>query len=584
MKFSTVSFFTLNFLLQAVLALILTPFVAMKATLNAGLYEFIITGTYIVLLLAIFNILSGSLIWSLNRFRTDSNLVKYMAVSVQIIWTSILAVSFYIFFRLGIHLDHPVVLDLLRLPDGNWGINPSLKEFLLAVFAFAVVVRSQCVLLRYANKKWQEKIVNFFKFKNFVRVFIIFSIFSANLAFMSVEGDLGSVKFASLPGASYLSQVLADSLVVSLREEAFPEEATVLNKKPDVVIVMADAFRHDYVTRDLTPEIYHLRTKPNCAVPSRHYPGSHLTSYGGFSLWHGMDSYLYRPMTEQNRVSMVLKNLRENGYSINAFDASGLTSYYPPVVQPDQFDHYETFVERLNEAQEDVRATSTLIESWKARDKSRPYVGFLFLYSTHEPYFTIPSTTHTDMAPHLMYKESVKVIDSQVGRLLKVLPEETIFIFTSDHGEEFGEFGSAGHVEVRFEDVRMRSPFVFCLPGHRWENIPLSSHADIWPTIFDWAGASQEWNEKTFSGRSLLKKESARRWIPLTGAYFPSSGRELALVLPEGKVKLHAFGKTPAELKISGRLNRDDRPQEFPLPGEQDAFDEFLKDIHKFFY
>ena len=38
------------------------------------------------------------------------------------------------------------------------------------------------------------------------------------------------------------------------------------------------------------------------------------------------------------------------------------------------------------------------------------------------------------------YDAGIRSADEQIGRLLKVIPEETTVVFTGDHGEEFGRF------------------------------------------------------------------------------------------------------------------------------------------------
>lgn len=80
-------------------------------------------------------------------------------------------------------------------------------------------------------------------------------------------------------------------------------------------------------------------------------------------------------------------------------------------------------------------------------------------------------------------------IDHNVGRLLKVLDEEglrenTIFVFTSDHGEMFGSHGR--RAKYIFYEEASRIPFLMRWPGHIPEKLvsdALLGTPDIMPTL-----------------------------------------------------------------------------------------------------
>jgi len=126
-----------------------------------------------------------------------------------------------------------------------------------------------------------------------------------------------------------------------------------------------------------------------------------------------------------------------------------------------------------------------------------------------------PSKTLGDLAGEeglreyaAIYHGMVKYIDDQVGRILKKLDERglaqnTLVIFTTDHGDMVGAHGCVGKSVFGFYDDLVRIPLLMRLPG----KIPAGtvvkqpvSQIDFMPTILDYLG--QPAPEK-IHGRSL---------------------------------------------------------------------------------
>src|SRR5262249_25052509 len=95
------------------------------------------------------------------------------------------------------------------------------------------------------------------------------------------------------------------------------------------------------------------------------------------------------------------------------------------------------------------------------------------------------------------YYARVTMMDEQIGRLLKTLDDlgiadNTLVLFTSDHGNMLGQHGMIEKSTVAFYDDLMRVPLLMRLPG----KIPsgktcaaAASSVDIAPTILDYLGA-----------------------------------------------------------------------------------------------
>ena len=105
------------------------------------------------------------------------------------------------------------------------------------------------------------------------------------------------------------------------------------------------------------------------------------------------------------------------------------------------------------------------------------------------------------------YREEVEYLDRQIGILLSALreaarPEDTLIIFTADHGEELFEHGPPGHVPYLYDTV-IRVPLVVNWPGRVDPGTVVTeavSHIDLMPTVLEWLRVPDPVSR---SGRSL---------------------------------------------------------------------------------
>jgi arylsulfatase len=106
------------------------------------------------------------------------------------------------------------------------------------------------------------------------------------------------------------------------------------------------------------------------------------------------------------------------------------------------------------------------------------------------------------------YCAMIKLIDDQVGRIMQALEdsgqrENTVVIFTSDHGETLGDHGLI-EKGCRFYEGLVRVPLVFSWPGHFQQGVTsdaLVELLDKTPTIMQLAGLEVP---ERMQGRSLL--------------------------------------------------------------------------------
>ena len=215
----------------------------------------------------------------------------------------------------------------------------------------------------------------------------------------------------------------------------------------------------------------------------------------------------------------VAEVLRDAGYATAAFTGPGQMD---PIFGLDQgFDHYEKV------GGQSFRQTSRRglewIEQWSAGEEEKPFFLFLHTYETHHPYSPPPELLalfdggydgplppsidldtlrainrgdleidDADLA-HIVaaYDAEIRSMDMALGDLLAALRErglydDTLIVFTSDHGEEFGEHGVVGWHSHTLYDELLRVPLLIKYPGGRHAGATVEGQVrsiDIAPSI-----------------------------------------------------------------------------------------------------
>ena len=148
---------------------------------------------------------------------------------------------------------------------------------------------------------------------------------------------------------------------------------------------------------------------------------------------------------------------------------------------------------------------------WVDRDRSRPWFAFLNYMDVHPPYRApshgreITAKTKWELLAKL-YDNDIQDLDSSFSDLLQALGERnaignTIIVFTSDHGEMFGEHRLYRHQNALYRGV-IHVPLIIWKPG----TVPAIrvpspvTNADLPATLVDLLGWSAE---SHFPGTSL---------------------------------------------------------------------------------
>jgi arylsulfatase A-like enzyme len=157
---------------------------------------------------------------------------------------------------------------------------------------------------------------------------------------------------------------------------------------------------------------------------------------------------------------------------------------------------------------EDYTDTSMFADARRAlrENGAARFAMILWSYDTHTPYAAGPGPDDWEQdrfppgarqsatweARYRTYLRAVWRLDRLIGDLYNELvslgmSQDTLVVFTGDHGESFGEHGQFGHWQRLYEE-QVRVPLILINPrlaplGTR--NTAIGSHVDLWATITD---------------------------------------------------------------------------------------------------
>ncbi len=204
-----------------------------------------------------------------------------------------------------------------------------------------------------------------------------------------------------------------------------------------------------------------------------------------------------------------------------------------------------------------VDATLSWIDSLP---KDERFAAWIIPITAHYPYGFPPDHERAfpGFAGRSRYLSAVHFVDEAFERLMtgleqRGLADDTLVIFTGDHGETIGEHPrkSPGRRLVYEPSVRvpllMLAPKLFPTPQHSDRN---SAHVDLLPTILDLMGLPADARHR---GRSVFVDAPPRR-VLLGGANgekfigFVDGDQKLILNRTAGQVEFYDLAKDPEEL------------------------------------
>lgn len=534
---------------------------------RAGYFAYVVYAASVISLLAILAlcVLATLLDWFVPSFTLAGMALAAVAVYSTLI--SLAYVDRLVYEDFGVHIYEFDIIDVLR--DGvsrkHIGVRSEDLRRIYGLIAALVGLHAALLSASYILTRWLPlsvlgiallllsagTVVSYWRFRNCCR-----SIASNNFEF-----------FDALPLGSHLLLEGSKRPFLSVRTKRGPtgypdvaaaEEAPVVQRRKNIVVLLSDGLRADHVSREagLTPNIMKFIDRNNPYVAKRHFSASHFTDQSVFGMIYGVDGYNFVPFLQERVPSYPIEALKKNGY-VTAFFTHSILNKFPNNWLMDLFD------ESANAASDDevIEKLDEFLE--RRRQDARPYIVFAFIYTPHWPYefketFAIDYPYEgTPRAPHEAhlatknsYRNSVRQADAYFGKAVDLLEKDvqsggTVLVFTSDHGTEFWEHDTIiGQGKATFWKEKVEVPLIVATQGvGRFSDMPISSHVDLMPTLLDLLEVKAVDPEAFSDGLSLYSgDDAAERQIYISGRLFPYANRSNAVVDSRSKYWFRTTG------------------------------------------
>lgn len=284
----------------------------------------------------------------------------------------------------------------------------------------------------------------------------------------------------------------------------------------NIVLAVLDAWRFDMLSEAVTPNLTAFAAQ-HATTFANHYSGGNASRFGIFSLLYGLPGSYWHEVLKQSRSSVLLDALGQAGYDFRITSSTDLRwpefrdTAFVNLAADDLLDSFDTKVKH----ERDRILTDTFkafAAERAAMPEGKPFFYFMFFDSSHGPYSYPKDYEKYDAQGEIDYVSgddaSVRASRNQYMNALwyldhlskeimdavldSGLAENTILIFTGDHGEEFREMGFWGHNSA-FDPYQTKVPFLIYWPGRAPALVEkLTSHHDLAPTLLGMLGSRND--------------------------------------------------------------------------------------------
>ena len=292
--------------------------------------------------------------------------------------------------------------------------------------------------------------------------------------------------------------------LVPLRVEA---PARPLN----IVWLIAESLRFDLLDRQIMPQLWKLSEQS--LRLEQHYSGGNTTQMGIFSMFYGLYGNYWFPMIDARRSPVLIDVLQQQNYQFSLHTSQGFT--YPAFnktvfAQINPADMH-VIAEGAPAWQRDQQNVDDILKFIDGRDRSRPFMTYMFFEATHANYTFPPESViarpyledfnylSADFEKQMVpiknrYLNAAHFVDQQIGRVVDHLRQQhlldnTIVIVVGDHGEEFMDRSSRWGHAAEFNRYQTSTPAVLWVPGEKARVIRgITSHLDLPATLMPLLG------------------------------------------------------------------------------------------------
>jgi len=313
-----------------------------------------------------------------------------------------------------------------------------------------------------------------------------------------------------------------------------------LERKPDIFLFVVESLREDFLNEQTMPTVDAFRKAT--VQFSKTLAPSNATHTSWFSIFYS--SYPFHWPRYYNKQwglgSPALALFKKMGYQVHVYTASGMNFYsMKRVLFGDQGQN----IDSLHEFQlggtvpcvADKGAVDALCEDLAASSQKGGRLHIIFLDSTHFDYsWPAEETVFTPIEERVnylkiayernnldklqnRYRNSLHYVDSLFNKFKETaqregLWDDSVVIFTADHGEEYNECGCMFHAS-NLSSPQIQVPLYMKLAEENSPSWQLSaqqkaSTMDIFPTVFHYL-LGDDSAAALFQGKSLFTRDSS---------------------------------------------------------------------------
>jgi arylsulfatase A-like enzyme len=265
-------------------------------------------------------------------------------------------------------------------------------------------------------------------------------------------------------------------------------------KPPNIVLITVDTLRPDRLgyaghARLTSPMLDRLAQRGVVFTRATSVSGWTLPSIatiftGRYPHEHGATDFHWSLDASLPNLASIL---RDNGYDTYGFVSHVMLT--PTYGMGDGFSHYDFSVLNVGDPHEVATAQQlTDLARTGLRAPKEPFFLWVHYFDPHFKYLAHSQYSFGE-ADIDRYDAEIAYTDYHIDNLLKGVDRgnNTVVVFTADHGEEFGEHGSKYHYTLHGEVMRV--PLIIKAPGLApgSDDLP-AQQTDILPTILALAG------------------------------------------------------------------------------------------------
>ena len=542
-------------------------------------------------------------------FRFAGRFGLYFSAFVFILINMALLIDFFIYKLFKFHING-MVINILTSPDAV----DSIQTGITPVITFLIVIIAFILFEAYLIKKI-IKTDNPFKLRlnrNLNKLIIlplIFIVLSEKVmyGFSSLTSNTAILsKFNVIPlyqpltfnrmAAKYFNykpKVKTSNTIQLNANISYPLKPIGIvdhPRKVNIFIFAFDSVKSTIINQETAPNLHAF--KQESIILNNHHTGGNSTRFGIYSLIYGLNASYWFPFADAKKGAVLFDVLKQLNYQINITSATNTN--WPEFKNTCYIQVQESIKDDFKgQPWEKDKQASAYFNHWlEQQDIEKPLFSFLFFDAPHgysypeavnpfhannkKPnYLTLKADSDEIDTVKKQYKNAVFYDDKLWGNMIDKLKEKGLYndaliIFTSDHGQEFFEFGNFGH-NTNFSAAQTQVPMMVKLPdfmrkeielpNNLSENIlnTLSSHQDVVPTLLSLIGVKNKPADYS-NGKNIFSKNYSREYV------ISSNWTKNAIITND---RIYVFSNTPD--KIFSNEIRDSKTYQPILDASNDS-------------